>query len=60
MGLVATMAALLLSLLVSSAKDSYDTVRDEVAELASNLVFLDRVLELYGKETAAIRSGFSS
>ena len=60
MGLVATMAALLLSLLVSSAKDSYDTVRNEVIELASELVFLDRLLELYGKETAAIRAGFGS
>lgn len=59
MGLVATMAALLLSLLVSSAKDSYDTVRDEVIQMASNLTFLDRVLGLYGRETDGIRAEFS-
>ena len=58
MGLVATMAALLLSLLVSSAKDSYDTVRNEVIQMASNLAFLDRILVLYGSETQAIRAAF--
>lgn len=58
MGLVATMAALLLSLLVSSAKDSYDTIRNEIIQLASKVVFLDRVLHLYGEETEPLRKGF--
>ena len=35
MGLVATMTALLLGLLVSSAKGTYDTVRSEVSQMAA-------------------------
>jgi len=56
MGLVATMTALLLGLLVSSAKGTYDTVRNEVTQMASKVAFLDRVLALYGPEAAAARS----
>jgi hypothetical protein len=58
MGLVATMSALLLGLLVSSAKDSYDTVRSEVIQMAAKLQFLDRVLALYGPEAAPLRTSF--
>jgi hypothetical protein len=47
-GLVATMAALLLGLLVSSAKGSYDTERNQVIQMAAKVTFLDRVLTLYG------------
>jgi len=50
MGLIATMSALLLGLLVSSAKDSYDTVRSEVIQMGAKVSFLDRVLNLYGPE----------
>jgi hypothetical protein len=56
MGLVATMTALLLGLLVSSAKGTYDTVRNEVMQMASKVAFLDRVLALYGPEAVAARS----
>jgi hypothetical protein len=55
MGLVATMTALLLGLLVSSAKGTYDTVRGEVMQMASKVAFLDRVLALYGPEAATAR-----
>jgi hypothetical protein len=58
MGLVATMAALLLGLLVSSAKGSYDTVRSEVIQMAAKVTFLDRVLHLYGPEAAPLRAQF--
>src|SRR5262247_3728604 len=44
MGLLATMAALVLSLLIASAKGSYDTQRNEVTQMGANVVFLDRVL----------------
>ncbi len=44
MGLVATMAALVLGLLVSSAKGSYDTERSEVIQMAAKVAFFDRVL----------------
>ena len=52
MGLVATMSALLLGLLVSSAKGSYDTTRGEVIQMAAKVAFLDRVLAAYGPEAA--------
>jgi hypothetical protein len=55
LGLVATMTALLLGLLISSAKGTYDTVRSEVMQMASKVAFLDRVLALYGPEAAGAR-----
>ena len=47
-GLVATMAALVLGLLVASAKGSYDTQRNGLDEIAANLTLLDRTLVQYG------------
>src|SRR5678815_739395 len=48
LGLVSTMSALVLGLLVSSAKSSYDTERNEVIQMAAKIAFLDRVLSTYG------------
>ncbi len=56
MGSVATMAALLLGLLVASAKEAYDAERHEVHELAAKLVHLDRVLANYGPEATEARA----
>src|SRR5205809_4860529 len=42
MGLVATMAALVLGLLVASTKGAYDTQKSEVTQMAAKTVFLDR------------------
>ena len=56
MGLVATMSALILGLLVSSAKGAYDTERNEVIQMAAKITFLDRVLAAYGPEAAGIRT----
>ena len=55
MGLVATMAALVLGLLVASTKGSYDSQKNEVIQMAAKTVFLDRVLANYGSETAESR-----
>jgi len=55
LGLVATMSALLLGLLVSSAKGAYDSQRQQVDVLAAKVATLDRVLNLYGAESAAAR-----
>ena len=55
MGLVATMTALVLGLLVSSAKEAYDTKRSEVIQMAAKVAFLDRALTLYGPEAADAR-----
>lgn len=56
MGLVATMSALVLGLLVSSAKGSYDIQRTEVIQMAAKVAFLDRVLTAYGPEAAGVRA----
>src|SRR2546426_10220276 len=55
MGLVATMAALVLGLLVASTKGAYDTQKNEVSQMAAKIVFLDRVLANYGSENAKSR-----
>ena len=57
-GLVATMSALVLGLLVSSAKGSYDTERSEVIQMAAKVAFLDRLLAIYGPEAAEARVRF--
>src|SRR6059036_3615978 len=55
LGLVATMTAILLGLLISSAKSAFDTARSEVMQMAAKVALLDRVLVLYGPETADAR-----
>src|ERR1035438_8496927 len=55
-GLIATIAALVLSLLISSASSTYQTQNTEVEQLTANVVLLDRTLALYGSETDPIRS----
>jgi hypothetical protein len=55
LGLVATMTAILLGLLVSSAKSSFDTARSEVIQMSAKIALLDRVLVLYGPQTADAR-----
>jgi hypothetical protein len=55
MGMVATMTALVLGLLVASAKNFYDTQSSELTQSAANVVLLDRVLAHYGPETKEVR-----
>lgn len=55
MGLVATMTALVLGLLVASAKSSYDTQRSEVIQMAAKIAFLNRLLTVYGAEGVGAR-----
>ena len=50
-GLVGTMAALVLGLLGASAKSSYDAQSTEMTQMSANIIFLDRVLAHYGPET---------
>ena len=57
-GLVATMAAIILGMLVSSAKSSYDARKNEVAEMSADVLTIDRLLARYGPETNEIRGGF--
>jgi hypothetical protein len=48
--LIGTMSALVLGLLVASAKGTYDTQKDELTSLAAKVSLLDRVLSHYGPE----------
>lgn len=55
-GLIATMSALVLGLLVSSAKGTFDTTNAELEGAAAKVVEFDRVLARYGPETQPIRT----
>ncbi len=55
MGLIGTMAALVLGLLIASAKGSYDTRAAEITQLSANAILLDRVMAHYGPETKDAR-----
>jgi hypothetical protein len=54
-GLIATLAALVLGLLISSAKSSFDAVNNELIHNAASIVQLDRVLARYGPQTQQVR-----
>lgn len=54
-GLVGTIAALVLGLLINSASGSYEAQRGEVRQIATNLILLDDLLEQYGPETKPVR-----
>ena len=54
-GLVATISGLVLGLLVSSAKTTYDTQRDEVRQFTVNVMLLDQALERLGPRAQAGR-----
>ena len=55
MGLIATMAALVLGLLTASAKSSFDLQNAETVHTAADIIRLDRALARYGPETKGIR-----
>ena len=55
MGLIATMSALVLALLIASAKSSHDTQNGEVIQMSADFIQLDRVLAHYGPETKNAR-----
>lgn len=55
-GLIATMAALVLGLLVGSAKSSFDALNDGIKQFGAKLIVLDRALSNYGPETKEIRT----
>lgn len=54
-GLVATLTALVLGLLISSAKDSFDTTHTMVKQSGAKALIMDRALANYGPETEEIR-----
>ena len=58
LGLVATMVALVLGLLIASANSSFNTQSTELRELTANAMQLDHALALYGPETREARDTF--
>src|SRR3984885_2462366 len=55
-GLIGTMAALVLGLLIASANSTYETQNGQVRQLTANIVLLDRTLAQYGPETDSLRN----
>src|SRR4029453_16532929 len=55
-GLIATLSALVLGLMVSSAKGTFDQVKSELMQTAVKIVVLDRVLAQYGPEANEVRA----
>jgi hypothetical protein len=54
-GTIATMAALVLGLLIASAKSSFDTMNGGLRQMGSRVILLDRALAHYGPETMEAR-----
>ena len=54
-GMIATLAALVLGLLIASAKGTFDTMTNELRQTGSKIVLLDRVMAQYGPEAKEAR-----
>jgi membrane-bound ClpP family serine protease len=55
MGLIGTMAALVLGLLIASAQSSYNAQKSELTQMSAKLVLLDIVLANYGPQAQQTR-----
>lgn len=55
MGTIATLAAIVLGLLIATAKGTYDAQSGAIQEYAAKVMLLDRVLAKYGPETKEAR-----
>lgn len=54
-GMIATMAALVLGLLIASAKGTFDTINSGLIQTGSKIILLDRTMAQYGPETGEAR-----
>jgi hypothetical protein len=54
--LIATMSALVLGLLVASAKSAFDTRSNQLVQVSADIILLDRALARYGPETKEARA----
>jgi hypothetical protein len=59
-GLIATIAGLVLGLLIAGAKGSFDTQNTQVKQITADLILLDGILAQYGPEARPIREGIRS
>jgi hypothetical protein len=55
MAMIATLAALVVGLLIASAKNSFDSKNGELTRAATHYILLDRTLAQYGPETRESR-----
>jgi hypothetical protein len=55
-GLIGTIAALVLGLLVGTAKNTYDTQTTQVRQMTANIILLDQILRQYGPDADATRA----
>jgi hypothetical protein len=55
-GLIGTIAALVLGLLIASAKTSFDTQVTQIKQLTADVILLDQLLAQYGPEAATVRN----
>jgi hypothetical protein len=54
--LIATLASLVLGLLIASANGKYETESGQIKQLTANIVLLDNTLELYGQDAGPFRA----
>lgn len=59
-GLIGTIAALVLGLLIASAKSSYDAKNTQIKQVTSNVIVLDTLLEQYGPDARNLRVNLRS
>ena len=55
-GLIGTLAALVLGLLIASAKSSFDQKTSQVRQMTANIILLDDLLAQYGPEAILVRT----
>ena len=55
-GLIGTLTALVLGLLIASAKSSFDQKTNRVRQMTATIILLDDLLAQYGSEAASVRN----
>ena len=59
-GLIATISALVLGLLIAAAKSSFDTQSTQITQITADIILLDNLLAEYGPEARPIREQMRS
>jgi hypothetical protein len=59
-GLIGTMAALVLGLLVAAAQSTFRDQRSDIMQLSAHIIVIDRLLAQYGPDAQAARDGLRS
>ena len=54
-GMIATLAAVVLGLLIASAKGNFDTISSGLTQTGLKIISLDRIMAQYGPETKEVR-----